>query len=474
MKKTSIVLLALICIGLISSFVNFSKTITYYEWVQNGSFENYINYFEDSGAESNAFNSGVQYGNFSTTGTATIIPDGLYDYSSHSGNYMFMTGDINQSFSYTLLNPIIGADIINASVYYSEKNSVNPTLTITYTDETNNVFTNFGDSASWTYVSFLNSINDAKYVASFTFYYSSDSGTYLLDDFVLYDVDEDTQYYISYNTKPWYEPQIWSVDIYQSITSGQKHSGNWSYHDWILSGDEGYVYQGGVPITQSFIGLDSDLINDFRLYAKTDNEIEIEVYFMYSDETYSVDSKIINASTWTLYVFDVAVPNKILVGFRIIPFSTGQQFINMNIDDVSLTATVPFNPTVVNDSDQDGIPDNFDTDGEEEEDEEDDANLLNRMQTSFITGFPILLIFALFCIPAIVYLGIAGLIAGVNISSIVCVWMEIGQPYFIALMVLFDLTIIFWKVDVSHSVSEQRIVKREGTRPLRKPLKEED
>ena len=466
MKKTSILMLSLICLGLIVSFVQFSKATEYYEWVQNPSFENYINYFEDYGAESNVLNnSGVLYGNFSGTGS-----NGISTSYTHSGLRSFYANSDGVLW-YNLTTPKIGADIINASMWLTQGTSGSGgvfSIRIYYIDNTYDSYGSYGTFSDDVLADFLSAINPAKYITAFQFYHSN-SGSTFFDDLVLYDVDDDAQYYISYNTKPWYEPQIWSVDIYQYLTSGQKHSGNWSYHDFIATGNEGYGYQGGVSLIQSFIGLDSDLVNDFRLYAMTDNEIDLTVQFLYSDETYSSDTKTVNVSSWTLYVYDVAIPDKTIVGFKIIPYSTTIYTVNLYIDDISLTATTQYIPIEVIDSDYDGIPDTYDTNGIIPP--VTPPTTMEDMQISFVTGFPVLLIFALFCIPTLIYMGVAGLIAGVNISCIVIVWMGIGQPYFIALMVLFDVTMIFWKVDVSHSVSEQRIVQREGTRPLRKALR---
>ena len=392
MKKISMILLSLICIVLVSSFIHFSQAINYYEWVQNGSFEDYINYFEDYSAESNIFNSGVKYGNFSLSGgsfSTSQAHSGIRSFDLSGANYLW----------YNLTDRIIGADIINASYYVKQASGHTSGIIIYYED---NTYSNTGSyvtiTDSWVLGDFVSYIDDAKYVVAFMFtVYGSGSYCYY-DDFVLYDVDDDAQSYVSFNTKPFYEPRIWSVDIFQGISSGQKHSGNWSYHDFIAVGDEGFGYQGGATIIQSFIGLDSDLINDFRLYAKTDNEIDLTVMFLYSDESFSTDTKSVNASDWTVFVFDVALPNKVVVGFRIIPYSSTVYTVNLWLDDVSLTATTQYIPTDVDDSDHDGIPNQFDTVDDEEwidnEETEEKTNNLVDWIVMFIVIFMPALLFA--------------------------------------------------------------------------------
>jgi len=387
MKKALILILGLICIMLISPFVRLSKATAYYEWVLNGSFEGYINYFEDYSAESNIFNSGVQYGNFSGTATFSLADPyiGLRHFYVQSG----------QTLWYNLTEPIIGADIINCSFYdYNVAGANDKTISIYYTDYTVDTYTDTYH-ASYTYVSILGSINDAKYVTAFKIIQTVSGGSYF-DNFILYDIDDDAQDYVTFNTKPWYEPRVWSVDTFQVISTAQAYYGNRSYHDFIATGNEGYDYQGGVPLTQSFYGLDSDLVHDFRLYAMTDNEIDLTVMFLYSDETYSADTKYINASSWTLYVFDVAVPDKTVVGFRIIPYSLGTYTVNLWLDGISLTATQIFDATEVTDSDHDGIPDEYDTfDDEEwideEEEEEQVTNLVDWIVMFCVIFLPALL-----------------------------------------------------------------------------------
>src|SRR3972149_496460 len=449
MKKISILLLSLICIGLVSSFVQYSKATAYYEWVQNPSFENYINYFEDYGAESNVLNnSGVLYGNFSGTGSS-----GISTSYAHNGLRSFYSNS-DGTLWYNLTESIIGADIINASVWLTEGTSGAGgvfSIKIYYDDNTYDSYGSYGTFSDDVLADFLSAINPAKYITAFQFYHSN-SGSTFFDDLVLYDVDDDAQYYISYNTKPWYEPQIWSVDIYQYLTSGQKHSGNWSYHDFIATGNEGYGYQGGVSLIQSFIGLDSDLVNDFRLYAKTDNEIDLTVMFLYSDESFSTDTKSVNASDWTVFVFDVALPNKVVVGFRIIPYSSTVYTVNLWLDDVSLTATTQYIPTDVDDSDHDGIPNQFDTVDDEEwidnEETEEKTNNLVDWIVMFIVIFMPALLFA-----GALYEGnkeggmnispVFGIIAGLVLSvglgvytSLVPLWMLILMIIAIVLLIV--------------------------------------
>ncbi|MFZ1990341.1 MAG: hypothetical protein WAW96_11290, partial [Alphaproteobacteria bacterium] len=251
MKKIFVLILALICIVSLPLFLNKVSAVEYYEWVQNPSFEPYINYFEDAGAESGVFNAGVQYGNFSTDDTwQFVIQIGSpYNWNPHSGLRFFNGAGNTESLWYNLTESKIGADIINCSVYEIGVASI--TAFIYYTDGTSDSLSIAGSDSEWQLKNMLGSINDAKYITAFKF--SCGSANYNgLDDFVLYDVDDDAQEWVNYNTLPWYEPRIWAVDLWQTISSAQAHTGNQSYHDFIATGSEEYGYQGGVPLTQSF------------------------------------------------------------------------------------------------------------------------------------------------------------------------------------------------------------------------------
>lgn len=440
-----------LCIGLLFGLlVGLSNATEYYEWVQNPSFEPYINYFEDYSAESNAFNSGVQYGNFSNSSTLTTFSLS----ESYIGLRSFKLSISTTYLWYNLTTPIIGADIINASFYHMyDLNDNDARVRVYYDDYTSNLYSEDSYDDDWTYHNFVDTIDDAKYVVAFKFYNEAVGNIGYFDNFILYDIDDNAQEYVTSNTTPWYEPIIWSVDTWQEISTAQAHTGNASYHDFIATGDEEYGYQGGVPLTQSFYGLNSDTVNDFRLYAMTDNEIDLQVMFLYSDETYSTDTKYVNASDWTLYVFNPTVSGKTIVGFRITPFSKDTYTVNMFLDDVSLTATQNYDVTPVNDEDHDGIPDNYDTyddedwiDDEEYEQEELTDNLINWIA-----------IFMVIFLPAILFAGgiyennqqpdamhispIFGLIAGLVLSVGIGVYTEI-VPLWILLLIIVAIAIL--------------------------------
>jgi hypothetical protein len=62
----------------------------------------------------------------------------------------------------------------------------------------------------------------------------------------------------------------------------------------------------------------------------------------------------------------------------------------------------------------------------------------------FVDTFPIMLIMALFIIPATYYLGVGGFIGGFSVASIICVWTGLAPSWFIAVTVLTDLVMIFF------------------------------
>lgn len=69
----------------------------------------------------------------------------------------------------------------------------------------------------------------------------------------------------------------------------------------------------------------------------------------------------------------------------------------------------------------------------------------------FINAFPIILIMALFIIPATYYLGVGGFVGGFSIGSIICVWTGLAPSWFIAIVILTDIVMIFFATRTNNS-----------------------
>ena len=62
----------LVLITILVLIPNSTFALSYYNWIQNPDFAQYVNIAEDGSFESGSFNSGITYGNFSAIGGDSV------------------------------------------------------------------------------------------------------------------------------------------------------------------------------------------------------------------------------------------------------------------------------------------------------------------------------------------------------------------------------------------------------------------
>lgn len=539
----------LIAVILISGFFIANVHATNYEKIKNPSFEtSTINYIEDSGFESNAFNSGLVYGNWTEIDNMGNYVQ-FYTITPHSGTYCMFNNYAgspnNASISYVFNTNyrFNGSDFIDLTFYIKPMDAGDDyRFAWGYTDNTIDAYINVSTaSGGWIYQSITTlgyQPNASKIIANFTMDAWNYPAAIAIDDFTL------TLNFVS--------------DGQTSILTGI--TGEYSY-PWYAYGLSGWYINNSVALTgnksasiigvmaqsselrqSSFGYLYSNNISSISLYAKTDtSQAKVRVYLHYSDGSQSYEEHTITNS-WIQYTFNNAIlSGKIVssIGIYILPityFSGSDNYAYSYIDVVSMISTQEksifdwtLNPEPISRTNSTFIAYQrqsysflgyiFDSNGSLTQngtfiattqkgtlnglmtngyfifnlaervgvgtyDENiniqiitgnDSMNFLivatwdfvsgqpqeqtpnEQKSNEFINAFPIVLIFALFTIPATYYLGIAGFIGGLNVSALVCVWGGLAPTWTIAVLVLIDIVMIYFRV------GGERIINRDSS-----------
>lgn len=303
---------------------------TDYEWIQNPSFED--------GNSNIILNSGFELGNTNYWTGSWLSASTTYHYTGfYSGKSDYATtGYLQQNFT-----DVLGTEIQEASIYYlhSTTGTITYLIRVYYNDSSYNddsVALGGGTNGVWTKQDFTSYINDAKYVNAVRFTCSAGAGVFYIDDFVL-DLGGTGQIDFDSDTLPWWASQNWD---FQGISFGTFHTGYCSAY-------LGYEDQQK-QIVQDIGFLDSDFITGVGLYAKAQSTDNSTVRFLviYSDRTNTYkDLKVNNTEDWKLLSFTgFILPNKIIIQIQINVIS-GAESSYVNIDDVSLLASVPYGQT---------------------------------------------------------------------------------------------------------------------------------
>lgn len=327
--------ISLIIIPLSFSLLIFSvKATASYQWIQNNSFEPYINYFEYGDAESGEYNTGVLYGNYSGTGDFSTT-------QNRNGIYAYRLTTSGQILWYNLTNPIMGADI-KESYFYAKYilNNDNVNVTVYYSDNSGDCHSYAIIASAWTKIDFKSIIDVSRWVTAISWKNEQAGNSATYDDMILYRSDQLTQNSITYDTTPWY---VLSLTGSAGLTDDISHFGDYSCV--FTPSLQHYPY-----LVQSINNLDSDLVTTFSVWCSNGGDDSyLEMGFYYDDGSTSSVQKLISGSSMTLYNFFSAIEsNKVIVGIfiHVIDYSnTGWLY----IDDVSLIATtiyVPFSVTL--------------------------------------------------------------------------------------------------------------------------------
>ena len=340
MRKFSAFFLFLIIVSITANLtvLNIVNAIPNYEWIQNPSFEGYTNYFEDGSAESGAFNSGVQYGNFSTSDTWTISTN--YPYN---GLKNFYVQSANSKLFYNLTTSIIGADLQSFYFYIREVGASGHgfTVLIYYSDGTSDSH-GFSVSTTYTKYNLLSYINTQKYVIAFSFSPDTSNG-FVLDVLVLHVNIGESQSEINQYSDPWFIPYSGSVEFRSDLAN----YGNQSIRAISAPLSSNTFLGLSFPIVaQSISGLSSSSITGFNLWAYSAELIgSVRAFVWFSDNTYAQKSVSFNsANTWQFFNFYSLLtdnPSKTIISIGFC--ESGYPLVGyVSFDDVSLTANIPY------------------------------------------------------------------------------------------------------------------------------------
>lgn len=331
MNKKLLMILALFlsaCVLSVPIELSVSAT-SYYNWIYNSSFESNIQMVEDGTFESDSFNTGLVYGNFSIASgspsfTSSYSYEGIYSLTTSSSNIAWY----NFSDSY---KPI-GADIIELSFYAYSSNGVNPKIYIYYEDGSSDYDDWNTAITAWEKVDATSLVDDSKTVVAIRLL--SDSTAWLLYDNVVCYAGSggiDSQSTLDYDTNPWFTPAFEPVG--DSLTTDEAHSG---LSCWGIG-----IGLGSNTAQQHIINLDSDSVKYVNLfYNSTSATGSIKITFYYTDTSYSEKEMDIEVSgSWTELNFGQywVSSGKIISGIRI----TVDTDYYVYIDDVGIWCDVP-------------------------------------------------------------------------------------------------------------------------------------
>jgi len=312
---------------LILPLINSVQATTYYEWVDNYSFESAMsNYVLNPSFELG--NNGFQYwdytGNvFMTTDSRTGI-NATNIGTSGSGN------NIKQTFSN------ISTSLISTIGFYGKLrsgcSSAGLHFYIDYSDSSFDDLTPTISTSSYTFFNFTTYLDVGKAISYIQIWVASYGGTLniALDDFIIGGTTGQTE--INTTSQPWFDNNEGIEDyLYSGINIAFGYSGTCHYYTQYFS----------MPLRQKFDYLDTNFIYNASLWYYAIIGASLEWRFIYSDgsESFGLLS-MTGSSTWTqLDYSNYVLPNKLLVEIklRIIGDTNGSW---IGIDDISILSEV--------------------------------------------------------------------------------------------------------------------------------------
>jgi len=278
---------------------NSTSSLSYYNWIQNPDFAQYVNVAEDGSFESGNFCSGILYGNFSGV-TSTIKNINPYEGVYHVENI----GKTRYNFTYP--EEVLGADIEQFTFWADSTRSgvsLKVKITIHYSDYTLDSYEIPLKAQGWININVLTEnstlINPIKYVVAFDI--QEYDATWHDLDLVVFRIGQiGGQETIDFYSYPWRCTGSLEYDrIGLTALVG---------HNDLGSGYIGYE-ESLAEFIQDIPYADSDDIHYFDLWVghiATFSTI-IKVTIVYSDGTHDISyEQTQNISTWQHIVFSIS------------------------------------------------------------------------------------------------------------------------------------------------------------------------
>lgn len=345
LTKTSIFLIfSVLVVGMIFSTDNVEAT-SYYNWIQNPSFNTYTEYVNDGSFESNVENLTGTIGNWTHSHDDIAITTD----NPNTGIYCLVLSPYyagGATTAYYTLNSgyqVLGADVINASVYARSDDSI--VIWVEYTDSSDDSNTYACDGEStWKLIDFTSLIDDSKNIEYISFRDDDgDSQNQFIDDFSLLVDDGEGQDDIVFGGN-----DFWQLGgTYSSVAPYFGHLNT------VLGRIDNSSCQMDSPsetykIIQYVDFLDSDTINYANVYVYGANVSDgegVKMKLLYSDG--STDEKTVyatgNGSDWEELNFGQSWvdSNKYITLVYLFPVFDGEAG-SFNIDDVGLWSSIPY------------------------------------------------------------------------------------------------------------------------------------
>lgn len=317
-------ILPLFLLILLFSAINTTSATSYYNWIENYSFNPTANWIEDHSFESGSFLSGTTYGNFSTSGGFINTTDpntGLYHgwIASGGANYIRYTFastyqplvDDIEAFNVTMMT-YYGPNDFQYTITYTDASSDSDSLTITPDEE----------YVEFDLLQYMDSGKTLDWVAVYP-----DVTQIYTDDWECIVDDGNGQNDISFNSAPW----VWG-GTYSGLANAPEIVTNFGY-------DDSYSCRMGqyptYKILQTIDYVPASAIEYIDLYVYTAlNSTELETYpigitvsVVYSDSTSDSKTKYLETGEgWehlnfgSIWLDDT----KYIVQFRINLYDTAQ------------------------------------------------------------------------------------------------------------------------------------------------------
>ncbi len=342
-NKKVLTILLIIFLFSITFLTFYTVKATSYEWIDNPSFEDGLG---EELIRNGDFESGTFSDGWSQDGTVAIVTSGFHS-ATHSVLY---NNDASDNLNHYLEENITTSSILSWSVYYGSDSTLASGwwLYVGYNDGTQegmplpiNYTYPEGQSIVWVKIDLLNHIDldEGKLIQRFWIQGSAGSGAYVwFDDFSMRSaIIGQTE--ITESTFPWYDEDLKGKDTDQLINTTLGHYGECSYQSRFVQ-PKYFCYQD-IPF------LYTNNIQEFSLWVRNTgsglNTMLIEL--QYSDGyTYQVEKDYASLNEWTKLDFTSYIETgRILtkIGFK--PLRSGTDGTYVNVDDVSLLATLPRN-----------------------------------------------------------------------------------------------------------------------------------
>lgn len=179
---------------------------SYYNWLDNPSFNSMSDWIEDGGFESGSLNSGVTYGNWSSSNPTYArigsldVNNGVYSgeiYTASSAKFWYNLTD-----SYYVL----GADVSSFTFYAEDTLSAYVwgfDVVLVYSDDSTDTYQNSTYAGGYVQYDITSEVDTSKYLVAF--YFTTDSNTnFHFDDVSMLVDDGSSQDEITQNTSPWF------------------------------------------------------------------------------------------------------------------------------------------------------------------------------------------------------------------------------------------------------------------------------